>query len=81
MKSSFTLRKPSYRWIVALPKDKEFETNDIYKFLETDYAAQVKLRGDAGFEPRYKNDARWAIYDAKSHGIVQHMHRDVYRRV
>jgi hypothetical protein len=58
------LREASYIWIERLPHGNEFEHTDTYHFLETNFDAECSQRGDAKSEPRYKNDARWAVQDA-----------------
>jgi hypothetical protein len=58
------LRDASYGWFESLPRGSEFEHVDTYHFLEINFAAECNQRGDAKSEPRYKNDARWAVQDA-----------------
>jgi hypothetical protein len=58
------LRDGAYGWIKSLQRGSEFEHADTYRFLETNFAAECNQRGDAKSEPRYKNDARWAVQDA-----------------
>lgn len=63
------LRERARDWIEALPKGKKFSNQDIYHFLESEYPEEISDRGDAAREPRYKNDARWAVQD--SIGMLQ----------
>jgi hypothetical protein len=42
----------------------KFQPADLYIFLELNHALKIERRGDAETEPRYKNDARWAIQEA-----------------
>lgn len=58
------LREAAYGWINNLAHGAHFEHEDIYRFLETDFPDECSQRGDAKMEPRYKNDARWAVQDA-----------------
>jgi len=58
------LREACCHWMESLSCGREFEHADTYHFLETNFAAECDQRGDAKSEPRYKNDARWAVQDA-----------------
>jgi hypothetical protein len=61
----------AYRWIAALPDGKIFYSQDVYRFLEENFLAEYRKRGDTSNEPRYRNDARWAVRDAKDKKIVE----------
>jgi hypothetical protein len=58
------LREAALDWIRQLPKGRTFTNQDLYRFLENNFGAECRTRGDAAKEPRYKNDARWAVQDA-----------------
>ena len=58
------LRDAVYGWIKSLPDGTIFRHSDTYRFLETHFDRECSQRGDAKREPRYKNDARWAVQDA-----------------
>jgi hypothetical protein len=58
------LREAAYGWMENLPHGTHFNHNDTYHFLEANFADECRQRGDAIAEPRYKNDARWAVQDA-----------------
>lgn len=55
------LREAAFGWIKDLPAGRLFENQDLYRFLEKDFASDCSSRGDAAREPRYRNDARWAV--------------------
>ena len=71
----------SAHWIRNLPIGKKFKPADLYIFLELNHAVKIERRGDAETEPRYKNDARWAILEAFNGGVVMRRARGVYERV
>jgi hypothetical protein len=80
------LREAVYEWIRKLGSGTVFGHNQAYRFLEEEYANECGERGDAASEPRYKNDARWAVQDAlgKSVGktkIVEPTSRGRFRRL
>jgi len=76
------LREASYNWIVALPKGTIFYSEDIYHFLEQNYPAECSKRGYTSNEARYRNDARWAVRDAKDRKFVQSTNqRAKYQRI
>ena len=58
------LRDAAYGWIEGLPHGSYFDHTDTYQFLEMNFPDECSQRGDAVAEPRYKNDARWAVQDA-----------------
>lgn len=60
------LREAALNWIRSLPHGREFDNQDLYTLLENNYPDECSHRGDAANEPRYKNDARWAVQDAKN---------------
>jgi hypothetical protein len=76
------LHDAALRWIRGLPRGRLFTNEDLYRVLERDFGDECSPRGDAATEPRYKNDARWAVQDAKIEKIVRPgSHRGEYRRV
>jgi hypothetical protein len=68
-------------WIKQLPRGSFFGPPDIYRFLEHYYKAQIEYRGDAGKEPRYKNDARQGIRIAHDQGLIEQVRQGSWRRV
>lgn len=64
------LREAAYEWIKELNQNVIFSHDKIYRFLEENFALECSQRGDAANEPRYKNDARWAVQDAKRDNLV-----------
>lgn len=77
------LRDAALRWIRGLPAGRVFTNQDVDKFLEKDFASECAARGDAVNEPRYRNDARWAVQDAgKRERIIRPTSRvGEYRRL
>ncbi len=67
-------------WIGSLPPRKRFAPSDIYRFLASNHLEKTKARGDADKEPRFQNDARWAIKDAHLDGLIVHLTRGVWER-
>jgi hypothetical protein len=65
------LREAAYGWIKGLPSGRSFNHGETYLFLETNFANECDQRGDAAKEPRYKNDARWAVQDAKRDKLIK----------
>jgi hypothetical protein len=64
------LREAALSYIRSLPKGTIFENNDLYKFLQKHHADECRIRGDAANEERFRNDARWAVQDAKREKLV-----------
>jgi len=75
------LRDIALDWIKQLPRGRFFGPPDIYRFLEHDYKAQIEYRGDAGKEPRYKNDARQGIRIAHDQGLIEQVRQGSWRRI
>lgn len=65
------LRAAALQWIRDLQKGRIFSNEEMYAFLERNYAAECKVRGRAEREPRFRNDARWAVQDAKRAKLAQ----------
>ncbi len=65
------LREAAYGWMKSLSSGSYFNHADTYGFLETNFAKECSERGDADREPRYKNDARWAVHDALRDKIIK----------
>jgi hypothetical protein len=57
-------------WIERLPNGTTFSNTQLYRYLETHFPQECSERGDAAHEPRYRNDARWAIQQLKAEGAV-----------
>ena len=68
------LREAALYWIRKLPKRKKFTYQDVYTFLERAFPGECSKRGDAPNEPRYKHDARAAVWDAmpQKYGLIRH---------
>jgi hypothetical protein len=68
------LREAALCWIRQRPKGEKFTYSDVYKFLETTFPDACSQRGDALNEPRYKHDARAAVWDAmpQKYGLIRH---------
>ena len=68
------LREAALSWIKNLSSGTKFTYDDVYKFLETSFPDECTQRGDAKNEPRYKHDARAAVWDAmpQKHGYIRH---------
>lgn len=69
------LREAAYDWILRLTSGKRFMYSDVYRFLETDFPAECSARGNEPNEPRYRHDARFAVWDARLHGVIRHTGR------
>jgi hypothetical protein len=65
------LREAAFGWIVELRPGTIFYSDEIYHFLEENFPTECKKRGDTSNEPRCRNDARWAVRDAKDKKIVE----------
>jgi len=68
------LREAALDWIRRLPHGRKLTYDDVYRFLEQNFPRECSERGDAPKEPRYKHDARAAVWDAMpvKHGFVRH---------
>jgi hypothetical protein len=68
------LREAALSWIRHLSCGTKFTYSDVYKFLEDNFPNECSQRGDARSEPRYKHDARCAVWDAMppKHGLIRH---------
>lgn len=81
------LRDRAKEWIERLPVGHEFDNEELYAYLESNYPDQCTAEGDASNEPRFHNTARWAIQWAKGgkgnreQGIVKDLARGRHRRV
>jgi hypothetical protein len=65
------LQDAAFEWMKGLPKGKTFDNNDLYCFLKQNFSEECSRRGEAASEPRYKNDARWAVQCAKRENLVK----------
>jgi hypothetical protein len=59
------LREAAKDWVYDLSDGMVFRVSDVYRFLAEHHRHLCEARGDAKYEPQYKNDARWAVHDAK----------------
>jgi hypothetical protein len=76
------LREVAYNTIRALQRGSILRHQELYRLLEKDFAKDCALRGDAAKEPRYRNDARWAVQDAKRDKLIEPTNeRGQFRRI
>jgi hypothetical protein len=69
-------------WIRSHPAGAVFANQELYRYLGTELPEATSLRGDADTEPRYYNDARWAVQDALHEKTIEHTgRRGEYRRL
>ncbi len=64
------LKEVTLNWIRALPSGRIFKNEELYRLLEQDFLEDCAARGDTPRGPRYNNDARWAVHDAKNIGKI-----------
>ena len=64
------LQDAALTMIQGLRKGQVFHVGELYRFLEKEFPAECQARGDSQWEPRYKNDARWAVKKAAIAGII-----------
>ena len=57
--------------IQEMPSGAKIRLRDLYRRIESVFPGQCSSRGDLPNEPRYENDIRWAIRDAKDRGLIQ----------
>ena len=81
MQKQTELQDSARDWINSLPRGTEFKLNELYEFLEDNFPQEITARGYAATEPRYKNDARWAVQIAVRDRLVTAQARGVYRWV
>ena len=74
------LKQVSYEWIARLVPRQRFGPSDIYRFLDSNCRTEIKAPGHADKEPRYQNDARWAIKNAHLNSLITHIGRGVWER-
>jgi len=58
-------------WIHSLPSGRVFSNQELYGRVEQMFPNAWRNRGDAAREPKYRNDARWAVQHAKRDGLVK----------
>jgi hypothetical protein len=68
------LREAALSWIKQQPSGTKFTYSDLYNFLEDTFPTECSQRGNALNEPRYKHDARCAVWDAMpiKYGLIRH---------
>jgi hypothetical protein len=74
------LRDAAYGYIKTLPVGRIIGHADLYRFLEENFSKECSQRGDAAKEPRYKNDARWAVMDAKRDRLLNTLSLGKFQR-
>jgi hypothetical protein len=65
------LREAALGYIRMLPSGTVFDNKELYRFLEENFPQECRIRGDAQREERFRNDARWAVQDAKRDKIAK----------
>jgi putative addiction module CopG family antidote len=65
------LRAAALEWIRGLQKGRVFSNEEMYAYLQKSYGTECNIRGRAEREPRFRNDARWAVQDAKRAQLAQ----------
>ncbi len=71
MPKKSALQDRALEWIERLPVGATFRNDDVYAHLTQTFPAECRDRGDAATEPRFQNDARWAVQKAKASRIVK----------
>jgi hypothetical protein len=66
------VRQFAFLAIQQMPRGMRIVLRDLYRKVESIFPEQCSSRGDLPSEPRYENDIRWAIRDAKDHGLIKH---------
>ncbi len=77
------LRDAVLDWVMQLPTGTVFGYPEVYNFLEDTLPCECSERGEAAREPRYKNDARWAVGEdaLKREKTIVRFARGQYRRI
>lgn len=65
------LQDRALEWIQRLPTGREFHNKEVYSYLAQAFPNECRARGDADKEPKFHNDARWAIQRAKREKSVR----------
>jgi hypothetical protein len=86
MADSDKIRLRAESWVRSRRRGEDFHLADLYGYLYSRFESDCDARGlIAGRdEPQYKHDARQAIRDCKSEGIItpiRNPHSGHYRRV
>ena len=66
------LREVVLYWIRKLPIGRKFKYSEIYDLVEIKFPNECSRRGRTKNEPRYKHDARLAVWDAMHLGLIRH---------
>ena len=74
------LRVHAYLCIYKMPAGRVFTNADLYRYLEDRFPVKASKRGDSKWEPRFQNDARWAVQDAKRDGYIEPVERGRFKR-
>ena len=69
LKKKTQLREAVRELIESFPRGKKFACGDLYRYLEQNYPRECSERGDAANEPRYRHDARAAVWDLMPSGL------------
>jgi len=67
--------------IEQMPSGAKIVVSKLYKDVGRIFPEQCSSRGDLPSEPKFENDIRWAIRDAKDRGLVKHVKRGEWQRV
>jgi hypothetical protein len=65
----------AYDWIKSLPKGRQIEPSDVYRFFRDNYPDSLEDRTD------YEKDARWGINEARENRLIKHVVHGVWRRI
>jgi hypothetical protein len=71
MLNNAELREAALNYIRNPPIGRVFTNQELYRVLEKDFPEECRIRGDAAHEERFRNDARWAVQDAKKARIAK----------
>ena len=74
------LQDESLDWIKRQGAGRLIKPPHIYMYLQEKYPDEISTRGDSSWEPRYRNDARWALKTAERDQLVTRLRRGIYRR-
>jgi hypothetical protein len=66
------IRQVALLAIQGMPRGTKIVLRTLYRSLETALPEPCAARGDLPNEPRFENDIRFAIRDAKDRGLIKH---------
>jgi hypothetical protein len=62
--------------ITQMPKGQKIETGKLYSVVYQHFPAECQMLGLTGsgpIEPKWKNQIRWGLRDAKDRGLIKHV--------